>query len=114
MESCRTGADDMPMSSPGFEVAFNVEHETLVIELAGEIDLDNAEALPAIVAGAVNGDASVRIDIAGVTFLDSALLRSLLICQARLAVDGVDVKVRNASPQARSIFEMTNLASLLE
>ncbi len=114
MESCRTGADDLPMSSPGFEVAFDVEHGTLVIELAGEIDMANAEALPAIVAGAVNGDTSVRIDISGVTFLDSALLRSLLMCQARLALDGVDVKVRNPSPQAQSIFEITNLTSLLE
>ncbi|HWL45093.1 MAG TPA: STAS domain-containing protein [Ilumatobacter sp.] len=98
----------------GLEVTLSVDGPHLVVALHGEIDAANADLLPAVVAGAVNGDDSVRVDITNVTFLDSSLLRALLICETRLLIDGVELKVRNPSPQARRIFELTNLASLLE
>lgn len=98
----------------GLEVDFSVDGRHLVVALRGEVDTANADGLPAVVLSAIRGDESVRIDLGDVTFLDSALLRSLLICQAKLAMLGNDVKVRNPTPQARRIFELTSLTSLLE
>lgn len=98
----------------GLEIHVAVDGRHLVVALRGEVDTANADGLPAVVLAAIRGDESVRIDLSEVTFLDSALLRSLLICQARLAMQGTDVKVRNPTPQGRRIFELTSLTSLLE
>lgn len=85
-----------------------------VATLAGEADMSNADQFAALITGTVAGCQTVRIDIAGLTFLDSSMLRALLICQAQLAANGVDVKVCRPTPQARQIFELTSLTSLLD
>lgn len=102
------------LRSGGLSVDWSIDGPHLVVALSGEIDLSNAQALPDAVAAGLGSGSSVRVDIARVTFLDSSLLRALLICRAQLAPSGVDVKVRNAHPQARRIFELANVASLLE
>lgn len=108
------GANRDSYAATGLNLDVSIEGRHVVVALSGEIDVANADSLPAIVAAAVNDENSVRIDIAEVDFLDSSLLRSLLICQSQLGTAGIDVKVRNAQPQARRIFEMTNLTDLLE
>ena len=112
-------ASDAYLSDPGvadhgLEISFAVDGRHLIVSLAGEIDVANADLLPAVVAGALKGDDSVRIDIAEVTFLDSSLLRALVVCQANLQAAGIDVRVRNPSPQALRVFELTSLTSLVE
>lgn len=101
-------------TAAGLDVAFAVEGPHLVASLSGDVDLVNVEALPAVLAGAVSGDESLRIDIGAVTFLDSSLMRALLISESQLTATGVDVKVRHATPQAQRVFELTGLTSLLE
>ena len=86
----------------------------LVVTLRGEFDAANSDAVPPIVMSELQEAASVHVDIGGVTFLDSMLLRALLICQTKLVIEGVDFKVRNPSPQARRTFELSHLESLLE
>jgi anti-anti-sigma factor len=98
----------------GLPVDWSIDGPHLIVALRGEIDLSNAQALPDAVAAGLGTGTSVRVDIAEVTFLDSSLLRALLLCQARLAPSGIDIRVRNAAPQARRIFELANVASLLE
>lgn len=98
----------------GLAVNWLIDGQHVVIALSGEIDLANVDALPDAIAGAIGRDSSVRIDIADVTFLDSSLLRLLLICEASCARRGVELKVRNPTDQARRIFELTRLTSLLE
>lgn len=105
---------EWPGELAGMSLATRLDGPHLVVFLGGEIDISNAELLPQFVVGACLGCESVRIDIAHVTFLDSSLLRALLICQAEFIQAGVDFKVRNATDQARRIFEMTSLGSLLE
>lgn len=116
MHTLTWASPDEPVT-PGLgalNVSFVSEGSTLVATLSGEVDMANAEALPPAVLAVADAHTHVRIDIAEVTFLDSSLLRALLICQARLAAAGGELKVRNASPQAQRIFEVTNLGSLLE
>ncbi len=105
---------DLSADGHGLPISFSVDDRHLVVALSGEIDVANASLLPAVVAGALKGDDSVRIDLADVTFLDSSLLRALVVCQANLQATGVDLRVRNASPQARRVFELTSLTSLME
>jgi anti-anti-sigma factor len=101
-------------SAPGLEVSLSVEGACLVVALSGELDAANVAALPTVVGGASNGDAAVRLDIGDVTFLDSALLRAILQCEAMLAATGVELKVRRPTVQASRIFEITGLTHLLE
>lgn len=98
----------------GLPMTVSVEGDQLVIALSGEIDISNAEGLPAALLAATNGDPKVVIDIADVTFLDSSGLRAILMCEASLSRSDVVLKVRNPSPQARHVFEITQLVHLLE
>jgi anti-sigma B factor antagonist len=95
-------------------MSFAIDGDHLVISLEGEIDAANADALPAAVCAAVNGDKSVLIDISQVSFLDSSFLRAILLCTAGLEADGVEVRVRNPRSQARRLFETTGLTRMLD
>jgi anti-sigma B factor antagonist len=95
-------------------MSFAIDGDHLVISLEGEIDAANADALPAAVCAAVNGDKSVLIDISQVSFLDSSFLRAILLCTAGLEADGVEVRVRNPRSQARRLFETTGLTHMLD
>jgi len=100
--------------APGLEVSAAIDGPHLVIALHGEIDTSNVDAFHAALCGMVRHDSSIRVDLSRVTFLDSSLLRALLASQAQFARAGVDFKVRNPTQQARRIFEVTNLSSLLD
>ncbi len=107
-------SDRWVVDAVSLPMSFTVEGDHLVICLEGEIDAANADALPAAVCAAVNGDKSVLIDIAQVSFVDSSFLRAMLLCAAGLEADGVEVKVRNPRSQARKLFETTGLTHLLD
>jgi anti-sigma B factor antagonist len=106
-----TAAEELPYGLP---MSVAVEGEHLVVSLRGEIDVGNAEVLPAALLAATSAfDTSVMIDIGEVTFLDSSGLRAILICEATLRREDISLKVRNPSEQARRVFEITGLRHLL-
>lgn len=104
---------EQPTGVP-LDVSWSIDGPHLVVAVGGELDAANADALPHVITSALGADSSVRLDMSAVEFMDSSVLRALLQCQARLAVAGVDFKVRNVSPQARRIFEITSLATLID
>ena len=102
-------------SRPDLSVAISPDDDHVVVVLSGEIDLSNADDLTATILAATSGtDGLILIDIADVAFVDSSFLGAIILCQQRLAADGIDVKVRNAPAQARRVFEITNLTHLLD
>jgi anti-anti-sigma factor len=98
----------------GLEMSIAIEGVHVVISLHGEIDADNAGSLLPVAAGVVARDQSLRIDFTDVTFMDSSVLRQLLVCEACLGRDGVDVKLRNVSGQVRQVLERAHLSHLIE
>jgi anti-anti-sigma factor len=98
----------------GLPFYVTIEGEHVVIHLAGEIDIANADLLLPAAVTAVAGDSSLRLDLTSVTFLDAGALRQLLICEACLARDGVDVKLRNVPEHVRHVLEHAQLTHLLE
>ena len=80
--------------------------EGLVVR--GEIDFASAEEfrekLVEVVTGATRG--SLRIDLSGVTFMDSGALRSLIA--ATEASSGADITIQ-ASPQVWMLLRVTGL-----
>ena len=97
----------------GLAVSVSIDGDGVVVALSGEIDMANAASLPAVVAGVVNGDTSVVIDLTEVTFLDSSGLRAILICEASLAAQGVSLRVAHPTIHVRRVFEITSLSHLL-
>jgi anti-anti-sigma factor len=98
----------------GLPLSVEIDGAHVVIRLRGEIDVSNADLLLPAAVGAVAGDDSLRLDLADVTFLDVGALRQLLICEACLARDGVDVKLRNVPAHIRQVLEHAQLAHLIE
>ena len=77
--------------------------------LQGEIDPHTTKALDTAIDEAVGDGTVVVLDLAGVTFIDSAGLRSLIRAQ-RLAEDaGGGLDLRNLRPSAQRILDITGL-----
>ena len=55
----------------------------------------------------------VEFDLAGVTFIDSAGLRGLLVCKQSITELGADMRVVAATEQAIRLFEITGTAEHL-
>jgi anti-sigma B factor antagonist len=77
--SCERKGLDMPNDRPGFRVQIDAGEGIHVISVFGEVDVASAPALDQALAEAMGSEAtSVVLDLAGVTFLDSAGIRVLL------------------------------------
>ena len=87
--------------------------DTVVIALAGELDLHSSELLAAPSPTRSDGaPQSIDIDADGLSFADSAGLRALL--SAREAAEQHGVRLRSCGPPPRSgrLLEMTGLREL--
>src|ERR1700728_3114668 len=86
----------------------------VVVALSGELDSATAPILRAcLTSDELHGTADVEIDLAELTYLDSAGL-SLLVQQWRaLNASGGSLVVFNASPMALRLFGITGLQPLL-
>ena len=84
--------------------------DTTVVDVRGEVDLSAAAALRERIdrARRQDDDRSVVVDLAGVTFIDSAGLCELV----RPATQGCAVTLRRPSPQARRVLEMAGVSEV--
>lgn len=83
------------------------------ISISGEVDLENAETVEGQLAEAIdNQAASVTLDVADLSYLDSAGLRLMFALAARLEVLQIDLTVEAppTSP-ARRVLELTGFAN---
>jgi anti-anti-sigma factor len=107
LDSWRSVADrDLPAS-------LTVEPEARVLRLQGEIDTHNAGLMPSLVLDIGLDSTAVVVDLAAVTFIDTAAVRAFLLCETRLAHEGVDFWMRNPQPDVAQVLELTNTAYLL-
>jgi anti-sigma B factor antagonist len=84
--------------------------DTHVVHVQGEVDLSTAAALRDRIdhARRDGGDTSVIIDLAGVTFIDSAGLCELV----RPATQGYAVTLRRTSPTALRVLEVAGVTEV--
>lgn len=91
-------------------VAFDFKrHEnTLVVKLSGEADLFGSSKLRQALVKRLDGVNKIVFDLSDLDFADSYFLRLLIRLRKRLG--GVSsVKVENAKPNVKRIFEITGL-----
>jgi len=101
------------INSTGTRLVFEFERHgnTLVVMLAGEADLFGSSELRQGLADKLTGIDNIIFDLSGLEFADSYFLR--LLIKLRKQLGGVSsVKVNNARPNVRRIFEITGLDKL--
>ena len=92
---------------PRFE-RYTVDERATVLAVEGELDIGSADALrTALDAAAAEGTEIVRLDAAGVHFLDSSALGVILAAGQKLAARGGRLELANTTPAVKRILEMT-------
>jgi anti-sigma B factor antagonist len=119
-ESCRM----TPLRRPGDagpvredqSVQINSEGtDPVVVSVSGEIDLATSGQLETALAEAlaVPGGTGLRLDCAGVDFIDSAGLRVLIAARGKADQDGRTFTLAVASDQVRRLVEIAGLSGVL-
>jgi anti-anti-sigma factor len=81
--------------------------QIVVIAVQGELDAATAETLERALGVIDSGDCcTVVIDLAGMSFIDSAGLKALLNGRRVLAHHDIGLVIRDPQPQARRLFEI--------
>ena len=102
--------DDSTQRDPRF-LSNQLKETVLVLQVEGELDIGSADALrEALDAAESQGGDVVRVDAAGVRFLDSTALGVLLASAQRLSARGGRLELMNVSPAVRRILDMTLIA----
>jgi anti-anti-sigma factor len=112
MNDAGTSMNDQsePMS-----VSTSRKGDTVVITLAGELDLHSSELLSASVDDALAmAPAAVEIDADALTFADSAGLRSLLGAREAAEQRGVALHLGRVSTPLGRLLDMTGLREVFE
>ena len=90
-------------------VSTSVGEGVAFVEVTGELDLSTADELrEAVLAAMAPAVGTIRIDLHGVTFMDSTGLGALIAAR-NAAGAHYTVVVQNPQPQVRRVFEITAL-----
>ena len=89
------------------------EGRTAIVAAAGEIDVSSVGDLRAAVAGAASECDRLRLDLAGVEFIDSAGLGCLLELRSTLHARRVALEIVAGDGPVRQAVEITGLGELL-
>jgi anti-sigma B factor antagonist len=79
--------------------------------VSGEVDAHSSEAFATALLAAGEQSAAVKVDLSGVTFMDSSGLRVLVEAQQRAEAGGPTLVLRSPS---RQIVRLLDLAGLTE
>ncbi|MBW6440381.1 STAS domain-containing protein [Actinoplanes hulinensis] len=96
-----------------FEARTSAGDGRAVVALAGECDLATREQLTAVLLDAVNQARLVFVDMAGLTFIDSSGVHSLVTAHHAAKQTGGRVYVLNATGPVAAVLELTGLDTLL-
>lgn len=92
------------------------DHSRVHIDLAGEVDLENAATVEEQLAAAIpNHLTAVTLDVSGLDFIDSVGLRILFALAARLDVLQIELEVIAAlGSLARRVLELSGFEAVVE
>jgi anti-sigma B factor antagonist len=105
----------MPYERPRFRVEVNASHGQRLISVFGEVDVASAPAVgQALQVAEVSSATSVVLDLAGVTFLDSAGIRVLLeaVLASRAGMNKLSLR-RDYQPQVDRVLAIAGVIEAL-
>lgn len=98
---------------PPFLLEVSADGDTVVVAMTGEVDMATTPALrEALVAAVDRGCRSVRVDLAGVTFMDSSGLSALVAGLRELRAQGGSMAMVNARPPVLRVFEISGFSTV--
>ena len=94
---------------------FSAEDSTCTVSLAGEIDMSNADEVLGWIRAALDdtGCVLLKLDLAGLEFLDSAGVRMLVMAHDHAAATGAVLMAVNSQPMVQQVLEVTGVAEAL-
>jgi anti-anti-sigma factor len=103
------------MTSKNFTFATNRTGDTVVVKLAGQLDMSATFTLEPELERLTRETAAsaLVVDMAGVEFMDSSALGLLLATRQRLQADDVRFGVTNPSTPVRRLLELTDAGDAL-
>ena len=91
------------------------DRRTVVVEAAGDIDLNrSADFQRGLLELAAQNPARIVVDLAGVAYMDSSGVASLVKLLARVRRANGVLKLAGLTPRVRSVFEITRLDTVFE
>lgn len=93
----------------------SAEGPTCTVSVSGEIDMANAEEVLGWIRDAVDGSgcSQLRLDLAGVDFLDSAGVRMLVMAHEHARAKGAVLTAVNPRHMIQQVLEVTGVATAL-
>lgn len=114
MAQAGTGRQERAQRSmANFEARTTAESGRITVTLTGECDLAAREYLTAVLLDAVGRAPAVFVDLAGLTFLDSSGLHSLVTAHHAAKHTGGHVYLVDADGPVAAVLELTGLDTLL-
>ena len=98
-------------------LTMQVLHDGAVTRIipVGEIDMSSANTFETIAGQALLAHPErIELDLAGVEFIDSSGLRSIVLLRNRARLEGIDLCATGLSPAAERILELTGLIDELK
>lgn len=97
-----------------FDIVADLNAEVARVQISGELDISSAPRLIAAIHDVARPPVRrVDLECSGVSFLDSAGLRALLVSRNEAVDRGVDLALIEPSPSVKRVIEMTGLGGLL-
>jgi anti-anti-sigma factor len=104
----------MESDDPTTNLLADVDHDAIVVSIAGEIDMAReGELLAVLEVLDPPPDTVIEVDLGEVSFMDSAGLRGLLRAQAYLSGRSCQLHVRRPSRQVVKVIELIGIRSML-
>jgi anti-anti-sigma factor len=108
------GDSDRIREDGGLTVRVEQDGEALVVSAFGELDLLNAKTLEAELRRSIAGDASgVILDLGGVSFIDSAGLRVVLLMARQSLRNGGRPRLLRGSASVERVIDGSGVQQLL-
>jgi anti-sigma B factor antagonist len=100
---------------PGFDVEVTETGDAALVRVAGEVDLATSPRLrDALERTIAAGSSVVRLDMTGVTFLDSSGISVLVDTQQRLHAASARLVLHGVGAQTKRVLEISGLGSFFE
>lgn len=94
------------------EIIKNVSGEVLTLNVSGRLDTNTAPLLDAEIKEIGNETKKLVLDFAGLEYISSAGLRTVLIAQKKMNKQGV-MLVKNVNESVMEVFQITGFSDIL-
>ncbi|MGW1988463.1 STAS domain-containing protein [Streptomyces collinus] len=96
---------------PSFGVHISDHAERVVVTVVGELDFDTCPRITQVTDTVIIRDRTLRLDLAGVPFLDASGLGLLQVLNERTGVQGGLLELSGLQSQPRRVLELVGLGA---